>query len=271
MLIDWFTVVAQAVNFLVLVFLLKHFLYGRIVRAMKEREAKIASQLKEAEDKRKEADREAESFRKKNEELEKERDAMLAEAKQAAEAKRKELMKRAREEVDEVESAWREALAQQKASFIEDLRQRVVNQVSSIARNALKDLADEELNDRVVGIFLQRISKLDDKRRRALLKSIEKSDNRVVVRSAFELDKQQRQSTAKAIGTHIQEGLDVQYETSPDVIAGIELRTHGHKLAWSLDSYLESLETHLTEAFDAQSRAEVPGEDHEEVSGGQKQ
>ena len=32
MLIDWFTVVAQIVNFLVLVALLKHFLYGRLVR-----------------------------------------------------------------------------------------------------------------------------------------------------------------------------------------------------------------------------------------------
>ena len=38
----WFTLVAQVINFLVLVWLLKHFLYGRIVKAMSEREAETA-------------------------------------------------------------------------------------------------------------------------------------------------------------------------------------------------------------------------------------
>ena len=47
MLIDWFTVVAQIVNFLVLVALMKHFLYGRLLRAIDEREAGIAARLAE--------------------------------------------------------------------------------------------------------------------------------------------------------------------------------------------------------------------------------
>ena len=38
MLIDWFTVVAQAANFLVLVWLLKRFLYKPILGAMDARE-----------------------------------------------------------------------------------------------------------------------------------------------------------------------------------------------------------------------------------------
>jgi F-type H+-transporting ATPase subunit b len=36
--IDWFTLVAQIANFLILVALLKHFLYNRIIKAMDERE-----------------------------------------------------------------------------------------------------------------------------------------------------------------------------------------------------------------------------------------
>ena len=39
--IDWFVFFAQIVNFLLLVFLLKKFLYGRIVKAMDERERKV--------------------------------------------------------------------------------------------------------------------------------------------------------------------------------------------------------------------------------------
>ena len=43
MQVDWLTVAAQIVNFLILVWLLHKFLYGPIVRAMGDREAAIAA------------------------------------------------------------------------------------------------------------------------------------------------------------------------------------------------------------------------------------
>ncbi len=54
MLINWFVVAAQIINFLILVALLKRFLYGPIVAAMTAREDKIAGRLKEAQQKRRE-------------------------------------------------------------------------------------------------------------------------------------------------------------------------------------------------------------------------
>ncbi len=45
MLIDWFTVVAQAINFLILVWLLQRFLFKPILGAIDEREKGIAAQL----------------------------------------------------------------------------------------------------------------------------------------------------------------------------------------------------------------------------------
>ncbi len=58
MLIDWFTVFAQIINFLILVFLLKRFLYEPIISAMDEREEKIALRMQAAEQKRNEAEQE---------------------------------------------------------------------------------------------------------------------------------------------------------------------------------------------------------------------
>ena len=49
MLIDWFTVVAQVINFLILMGLLKYFLYNRILGAMDEREQHLASLRLQAE------------------------------------------------------------------------------------------------------------------------------------------------------------------------------------------------------------------------------
>ena len=45
MLVNWFTVFAQIVNFIILIYLLKRFLYGPIIRAMEEREKKMVTAL----------------------------------------------------------------------------------------------------------------------------------------------------------------------------------------------------------------------------------
>ena len=56
MLINWFTVIAQIVNFVVLVALLKHFLYAPLLRAIDSREKRIADRLAEASQKNQEAE-----------------------------------------------------------------------------------------------------------------------------------------------------------------------------------------------------------------------
>ena len=48
MLVDWFTVAAQVVNFVILVWLLKRFLYQPILHAIDAREQRIALSLADA-------------------------------------------------------------------------------------------------------------------------------------------------------------------------------------------------------------------------------
>ena len=62
MLIDWFTVFAQIINFLILIFLLKRFLYGPITRAMEERKKKIATAIEQADSAKKKAKQHSESW-----------------------------------------------------------------------------------------------------------------------------------------------------------------------------------------------------------------
>ena len=56
MTIDWLTVGAQVLNFLVLVYLLKRFLYGPVVRAMARREEAIAERQREAQQRKEDAE-----------------------------------------------------------------------------------------------------------------------------------------------------------------------------------------------------------------------
>jgi F-type H+-transporting ATPase subunit b len=80
MLIDWFTVFAQGVNFLVLIWLLKRFLYKPVLAAIAAREKSIIDQLKNAEQKKSAAQTERDAFQQKNEEFDRQRAALLAHA-----------------------------------------------------------------------------------------------------------------------------------------------------------------------------------------------
>jgi F-type H+-transporting ATPase subunit b len=76
----------------------------------------------------------------------------------------------------------------------------------------------------------------------------------VTIMSAFEIASNDRQKITKALRKTIEEGLEVKYQTSPDMILGIELRSHGCKLAWSLDDYLESLEASIGRVLEEEAR-----------------
>ena len=80
MLIDWFTVGAQVLNFLILVWLMKRFLYKPILNAIDVREKRIAAELADADMKKAEAQKERDEFQHKNEEFDQHRAALLTKA-----------------------------------------------------------------------------------------------------------------------------------------------------------------------------------------------
>jgi F-type H+-transporting ATPase subunit b len=248
-LIDWFTVGAQIVNFLVLVALLKYFLYGRIIRAMREREEKIAARLTEAQEREEEAKQELRSYQHKNEELGRQRDQMLARAREDADLERKRLLQEAREEVERTKIRWYEALAREKEVFLADLRQRVGRHIYDIARQALADLADAELEERLVAAFCERLERLDQDQRRAL-EDFSLADQEVVITSAFVLPEGAKSKIAGILQRYRGDVVKLEFRTSPEVISGIELKFYGHKIAWSLDNYLDELEEDLQGALE---------------------
>lgn len=254
MQIDWFTLVAQIINFLVLVGLLKYFLYDRILRVADEREAQIAGRFEEAEEKVEMAQQEAETYREKRRDLENEREQLISEAREEAAARRQELLKEARHEVEETQAQWYEAVQREKDLFLQDLRKRAGQRIYDIARRALADLADVELEQRIVQAFMERIVRLDDDERDVIARSIQESGKNVVIRSAFEMPKETRQDLVGAIQDQWGDGVESQFETSSDLIAGIELQADGYQIAWSLQDYLTGLEENMSQVFEEELR-----------------
>jgi F-type H+-transporting ATPase subunit b len=95
-LIDWFTVAAQVLNFLILMWLMKRFLYHPVLDAIDAREKRIAGELAQADATKAAAQQERDNFRSKSEHLEQQRTELLRQATDAANAERQRLLEEAR-------------------------------------------------------------------------------------------------------------------------------------------------------------------------------
>jgi F-type H+-transporting ATPase subunit b len=240
--IDWFTVIAQVINFLVLVWLLKRFLYKPILHAIDEREKRIAAQLQEAEAKKGEAQKERDEFQRKNAEFDQQRAALFSQATDEAKAERQRLLGEARKAADSFSAKRMETLRDDAHNLSQAISRRAQQEVFAIARKALTDLATTSLEERLGEVFTRRLRLMDGKAKEGLAAALKTASEPALVRSAFDLPAEQRATIQNALNETFSAEIHVRFETAPDLISGIELTTNGQKVAWSIADYLASLE-----------------------------
>ncbi|MGA8706977.1 MAG: F0F1 ATP synthase subunit delta [Steroidobacteraceae bacterium] len=245
MLLDWFTVGAQALNFLILVWLLKRLLYKPILAAIDARERRIARELAEAATKQTEADRQRDEFLRKNEEFNQQRTELLAQSTAAANAEGRRLIAVARQAADGVSAERQLALQSALRNLDQALRTRTQQEVFAIAAQALRDLATANLNDCMVDTFTQKVRNMDAQAKAILANAIQTSTAPAIVRSAFELPPEQHAAIQNALNQSFSTDMHLRFQTAPDLIAGIELESNGQKVAWNIADYLASLEQSL--------------------------
>ena len=260
MLIDWFTVIAQVINFLILVWLLKRFLYKPILNAVDAREKKVADELKNADAKEAEAQKEKDEFKHKNEEFDQQHNALLKKAKEEAKAERQRLLEEVRTEASYLRAKQQEALRNEEQSLSQEIGHRTQQEVFNIARKVLTDLAGTSLEERAVDVFVQRLRNLKDDEKKQLASAISTSSGQVLIRTAFDLPQAQRDSIKKTIKETL--GIETQpkFETSPDLVSGIELTTDGQKVAWSIADYLTSMQKSIDDLLKEQFRSKAKTE-----------
>jgi F-type H+-transporting ATPase subunit b len=255
MLIDWFTVGAQVVNFLILVWLLKHFLYRPILDAIDAREKKIAEALADADAQKADAQKERDTFRSKNEAFDSQRDGLLSKATEDAKVERLRLLDEARQAADALSAKRQETLKNEAHGLNQAISRRTRQEVFAIARKALTDLAATNLEERLADVFIRRLQEMDEPSKKDLGETLKSVSGPVRVRSAFDLPAAQRTAIQNALNVTFSSDIPVHFETTPDLISGIELAMNGYKVAWSIADYLTSLEKGVDELLAGKDKA----------------
>jgi F-type H+-transporting ATPase subunit b len=252
-LIDWFTVVAQTVNFLVLVWLLKRFFYRPILNAIDARERRIAAELAEADAKKMAGDQQRDEFQRKTHELEQQCAAILSKVLEEAQAERQRLIAAAHEDAAKWRIKWEETWNRDYQALSDTLTRKICAEILATARKVLSDLGSTALEAHIVDVFIRRLREWDADLRLQLASA----PTGWTIRSAFDLSPEQKKNIEQVLGANpASGGRPVRFVTEPSLIAGIELVVKGQKIAWTIADYLTSLERDLETLLKNQAVAE---------------
>jgi F-type H+-transporting ATPase subunit b len=274
MLFDWFTVGAQVLNFLILVWLMKRFLYKPILDAIETREKRIAKSLADAALKESAAKKERDEFQAKNDDFDSQRKDLLNNAQDEIQAERQRLLDQAKQAADALRLKRQNALASELKNLRQDIARRSREEVFAIAGKVLTDLAGTTLEARMVEVFTRRLRALDEKDKAALAKAMTTPGATVSVRSAFALTPEQREGLQGALHDTLAKDITLQFDTTPELVSGIEVTANGWKLPWNIADFLASLDRSIDDLQMAQpepqtkpkSKPKHPPKTAEEVS-----
>ncbi|MGA7826523.1 MAG: hypothetical protein WCA04_02620 [Geobacteraceae bacterium] len=250
--VDWFTVIAQIINFLILVALLKRFLYRPIVQAMDRREAGIASRLAAAAEMTVDAEQQRVRYEGLLKEFSLHREEQLLETRAEVAELRQELLDKVRDEVDRARTQWQESFHREQESFLRSLRQYVCTEVFVVLQQVADEMADSTLQDRMVICLERRLLALEEAERDKLAVQLLLSREEIIVKSAFAMNSGSRKALVRVLvtlGVVAEQDERVKFEVDPSLICGIEVRSGGRSLAWNIEEYLDEMEQRLLESI----------------------
>ncbi len=238
MQIDWFTVGAQWINFLILMWLLHRFLYQPIIRAMDNRQRAIAERTQQAQQKTDQAERLAQEYRDKLAELETQRGKLMLAAREEAANERENLLAQARAESQSLSARWHQEIEREKTEFQTQLSRDLGHLITVIACKAVQDLSGQTWEQALFSHFLERLRQLPEPEKNRLAAS---AGNVLTLASSFELDEAMRNALRNALTAKA----DIRFETMQNSQAGLTLSSSGYSVEWTIEDYFERMDTEL--------------------------
>ncbi|CAO3431614.1 F0F1 ATP synthase subunit B family protein [Azospirillum endophyticum] len=219
--IDGWTILLQAVNFLILVWLLRRFLYRPVLAVIAERQAATERVRTEGEGARQAAEAARRDLEAQRITLSAERDRLIAAARAEAEAERTALLEKARAEADRALKEARDRLAEERAQALAALRRQAAELGTALAAHLLRDVPTDALTRPLLGEACAAVEALSSAQRHALANGEEPVPVCVVAADILPAEDATRASDrlAAALGRPV--ALDVVEDTS--LIAGVEL------------------------------------------------
>jgi F-type H+-transporting ATPase subunit b len=247
---SWWTLIIQAANFLVLVWLLNRLLYRPVREVIEKRQKLIQQAETEVEKARAEADVERGRYQDALAAIDQEQQKAMAAAHQQIETERQAIVDEARAKADREIGEAREEIAAERRAAVEASREEVTGLAVAMARMLLSDLTRGIPNSAILNRIEAEIEALPSRERERLGRDIAKNGGALEVVTAGSLSADERKIWQASLERILQHPLDLTFKHDPDLLSGAVL----HLPHTSVDT---SLSDRLTAAKEALLRGSV--------------
>ena len=246
--IDWLTVIIQAANFLILVWILKRYLYKPILNAMDKRQKAVFAKLREAEKRELDAEKARKNFENEKQNVKDESRKVFLDAHKKAEEEKSEMVKEAHHDMQKKQSRFEEQLDLEKKALYQSVRNLAGETLIKTARDALGELATKDLESDMVSLFVQKISKNTSKDFAQIIDGI-KNKKTIFLSSSTKLDAKDKKVIEGALKDLSGVSPTITYKENSDLICGIEILCDTVMIRWGFDKYIENFGRSLNDAL----------------------
>lgn len=247
MQIDWWILALQAVNFLVLVWLLQRFLYRPVRRLIETRKTKLDEQLHAAEDKLAEAEAEKARYTELIAAFDARKEADLKDFQRQLDADRDAGLAKAEKDAEAMIAAAKEENAQARLEAIAASRADLVGLAKDIASRILADRANGANPASDLAAAMRKLDALPDQERQRLLKTTSGDASGIAVVTSEALDENGQSDIAKILQKEFGGEVHVSFDVAPEVLGGMRIKLPQAQLDASWATYLDAAVERLLE------------------------
>ncbi|MBR1544359.1 MAG: hypothetical protein IJ638_00235 [Alphaproteobacteria bacterium] len=247
--INWTTVFFQIINFWIIVWILKKYLFKPVLSAMDKREKTIQSRLKEAEDAKKKAEKEKQNLLNKIASLEQSKTSILAEAYKKADIEYAIMLKSFNAEMTGKRKAFEEQIVLEREFLRNSIKDLAGQTILKTLADALKNLANQDVEKAVLDNFIQKL-KAKDVEKITELKKYYKKNNVLNINTSFDLDAKIKQLISHTFSEILEtKNAKINFEKHQDIICGIEIVCPPLLISYGVNTYISEFKKNLDDGL----------------------
>jgi F-type H+-transporting ATPase subunit b len=229
MTFNGWTFLFEALNFVVLAYLLHRLLYRPLRDAVDQRRAVTARAQAEAKTARQDAEALQQQLQTRLAELEQQRQEAMHQAREQAESDRRRLLAETEQVIRQRQEESRQTLERERTDALEALRTEVTTQAIDLTRRLLREAADQTLHRQLVLRLVQTLTELPETEC-ARLRAQCQTDGEALLETARDLDATALELVKQAVAAVAGKPVALTVQSKPVLLDGVRLRLGG--CAW---------------------------------------
>ena len=243
---SWSTFALQAVNFLILAWLLERFLFKPVSAIVAQRKAAIARAQAEAEAARQSAEKARKDFEARQSAIEAQRQGLIDQARTALADEHAKMIEAARADIAKLQAAAAARLEEERRNAARELFDRSVQIAVELAERLLRQVAAPPLDELFLDRVLDQLDHLMGTERAALLGPAAPDGGELVVTTAHPLEAGAEAKWRAALSQRLgRSPRPIAFAVDHELIAGAELKFPHATLQFSWRDHLANAQREL--------------------------